>query len=374
MAENGKIRILHMTPPIVTNGVYKYIFNLWKYIDHNKFQFEFLMQNPEGLMQTSEWKKYKFPIRSFSTVQRDNPQRFRNEIYSILSDGYEILELHTSFWRGFMIEEIAMEVGVSKVIVHSHSSGLDKNTYDERKELIEKHAKYRSEFTLDYATDFWACSKMAAKWLFGPQIPCERIKIIENGIAAKDFTYDVVQRKRVRKKLNIEDAFVIGNVGRFEYQKNHAFLLDVFKKVNNIIPNSILLLVGDGELRCELEEYAKELNIENSAILVGWDDDIAPYYNAMDCFVFPSKFEGFGLARIEAVANGLPCVLSEQLPRAGELDGKCTYLPLEKDTWVNSITKLNGNAHDCNRQENVVLGSKYDFQETIRSIERMYLA
>ena len=245
---DNKIKILHMTPPIVTNGIYRYIFNVYEHIDKQKFQFDFLMSKPNELMKTPEWQKYHFNIRSFSTTQREDPQKFYQEIRSILADGYDILQLHTSFWRGFMIEEIAMEMKIKRVIVHSHSSDVDINGVEERRELKRKHEELKSLFRDTLATDFWACSQNAADWLYGPQIPKEKIKILPNAIELKKYEFSDKKRVEQRKKWNLGNAFVLGFVGRVEYQKNPFFIVEVFEKVIVNRPNSFLLMVGEGEL------------------------------------------------------------------------------------------------------------------------------
>ena len=124
MADNRK-RILHMTPPIINNGVYKYIFNHLEYIDRERYQFIFLTRNAKALEATEECKKYGFDIQPFCNTERNNEEKLRQEITSILRQGYDVVHLHTSFWRGFLIEQIAMELKIPKVIVHSHSTWVD---------------------------------------------------------------------------------------------------------------------------------------------------------------------------------------------------------------------------------------------------------
>ena len=122
-----------MTPPEVSNGVYRYIFNHLPFIDQKEFQFCFLTKNPEGLADTPEYRKYRFPIVKLNSVQRNGAKSFEKEIKRILKDEYDVIHLHSSVWRGFLIEEVAMKMGVRKVIVHSHSTGID---FDNMMKLI----------------------------------------------------------------------------------------------------------------------------------------------------------------------------------------------------------------------------------------------
>ncbi len=367
-----KIRILHMTPPIINNGVYKYIFTLLKYIDKSRFEFDFLMQNPQELMRTNEYRKYKFGIRSFTTTQREDPGKFRKEIYDILSDGYEILELHTSYWRGFMIEEIAMEMGIHKVIVHSHSSGLDNNEPAERAQQLMLHEKFKKEFTCKLATDFWACSREAGEWLFGEQIPRERIRYVRNAIEADKFVFDEELRNQKRRELGLEHCFVIGNTGRFEYQKNHEFLLKVFADVREKIPNAKLLLAGEGELLQKMKKLSLQLGVANDVIFLGWREDVNELLQAMDLYVQPSLFEGLALVLIEAQTTGLSCIVSGTVSKESDITGNCIFSELDHKKWTVRIIDAYQNKTARRSWHEEVRKAGYDISYEIRNIEQMY--
>lgn len=362
-----------MTPPIINNGVYRYIFTLLKYIDKTKFQFDFLMQNPAELMQTEEYKQYHFGIRTFSTTQRENPEKFRQEIYDILSDGYDILELHTSYWRGFMIEEIAMEIGISRVIVHSHSSGLDNNNPEERIKQLAIHEQFKRSFNCNYATDFWACSKEAGDWLFGEQIPEEKIKIVHNAIEVKNYLYCDDVRNQKRQALGLENSFVIGNIARFEYQKNHEFLIEVFSQVCRRIDNAILLLVGEGELKQDIMKRCNLLGISDKVIFAGWREDINDLLQAMDLFAFPSIFEGLGIALVEAQTSGLFCLASDTIPAEVVMTDNCRLLPLNPNEWKNIIADYYEGSYVRTSKEYEVTEAGYNIETEIHYIEKLYL-
>lgn len=366
-------KILHMTPPIINNGVYRYIFTLLKYIDKTKFQFDFLMQNPKELMQTEEYKQYHFGIRSFSTTQRENPEKFRQEIYDILSDGYDVLELHTSYWRGFMIEEIAMEIGIPKVIVHSHSSGLDNNDPMERTRQLAIHEQFKSEFNCNYATDFWACSKEAGEWLFGEQIPRERIKYIHNAIEVKNYLYDEDIRSKKRRELDLDDCFVIGNTGRFEYQKNHEFLIRVFAEVCKQIDNAKLLLAGEGKLMQEMIDLSNQLGVSDRVIFLGWRNDVNELLQVMDVYALSSYFEGLSIVLIEAQATGLECIVSEVISKESDITGNCIFEKLDIDKWVCSILNIYNKPHERFSYNEEVRKAGYDIEFEINNIEKLYL-
>lgn len=219
MNEN-QIKILHMTPPDINNGVYRYIFNHIQHMDMQKYSFAFLTKGAAELKRTQEYRQYGFMVHSLQNTQRDSEEGLREEVVRILGQGYDVLHLHTSSWRGFLIEQIAMEMGIKKVIVHAHSTGIDVTDCVEREKQIREHENYKDQFSMEYATDVCACSVLAADWLFGSKIPRDRIRILPNAVDAGKYRFDPIRRQIIRESLNLEGRIVIGNVGRYSYQKS----------------------------------------------------------------------------------------------------------------------------------------------------------
>lgn len=365
-------KILHMTPPIVNNGVYKYIFSNLKYIDKTKFEFAFLTQANKNLKATKEYQRYGFQIHNFTTTQRENPELFRQQIVNILSSGYDVLQLHTSFWRGILIEEIAMEIGIPKVIVHSHSSEIDIADPTKRHQLYEEHIKFRSQFNKSLATDFWACSELAADWLYGENIPRNEIKIMRNAIEVERFSYNEELRTQYRKALGLEGKFVIGNTCRFEYQKNHGFLIRVFAEIHKKHPNTVLLLVGRGQNLSLIKKMVKEYGIENDVYFLGWRDDVNNIYQAMDLYCLPSLFEGLPIVLVEAQTSGLKCVVSSSITSEAKITDDVYYVDLVEAEWISAIEQFIG---DSSRRNNLnkVREAGFDIKEQIKVIEAEYI-
>lgn len=364
-------KILHMTPPIVNNGVYKYIFSNLKYIDKSKYEFAFLTQAKSDLEATEEYKKYGFQIHNFTTTQRENPQKFRQEIMDILSMDYDVLQLHTSFWRGFLIEEIAMEIGVPKVIVHSHSSAIDIVNPQKRAQLYEEHLNYKSIFDVSYATDFWACSQLAADWLYGDKIPKDKIRIMRNAIDTEQFMYNEAVRKQYRERLNLEGKFVIGNTCRFEYQKNHEFLIRVFVQVHKIHPNTTLLLVGGGQKMATIKRLVKAYGIEDSVYFLGWRDDVDKIYQAIDLYCLPSLFEGLPIVLVEAQAAGLPCIASSTITMEAKIANHVRYIDLIEKNWIDAIEEFMDGFHRKDMEEEIKKAG-FDIRDQVKVIEAEY--
>ncbi len=364
-------KILHMTPPDINNGVYRYIFNHMPYIDQSEYRFDFLTRNAQDLKATKEYQQYNFTIRSFRNTERDSKTGLREEMMDILGSGYDAIHLHTSFWRGFLIEEVAMELQIPHVIVHSHSSGIDFVDQEERNRLLRIHEDYKSAFDLSRATDVCACSILAAEWLFGPQIPQEKIKILPNAIEVEKYHYQPKIRKEVRENLGIDNRIVIGNVGRYCHQKNHRFMVRVFAKALRKNPNLFLILIGQGELEAEIRALVKQLDIDDSVLCLGWQTNVEDYLQAMDIFCLPSFFEGFPISVIEAQAAGLSCIVADTVTKEAGITDFVRFMPLEEEIWCQALAECKTEGHRERVDE--LIGSKgYDIKVAAGRLKELY--
>lgn len=260
-------KILHMTPGDVRSGVYRYIFNNLEYMDKKKYKHGFLTRAAAELVKSNEYNKYHFTIHPFYSTQRENPKELENEVRSVL-ECYDIIHLHTSSWRGFMIEQIAMDINMEKVIVHSHSTGIDIQDDKERIAQIKEHLEYRKKFGEQYATDFCACSKSAAEWLFGDSISPEKITYMPNAVDTLKYRYNNTTRQQVRERLHLEERFVVGHVGRYSYTKNQELLIRCIANIKDKYPNITLICIGQGELKEYFAALIEQLHVKDRVILL----------------------------------------------------------------------------------------------------------
>ena len=198
-------------------------------------------------------------------------------------------------------------------------------------------------------------------------------EVIPNGIELDKYAYNSVVRKAIRKKLGVENKFVIGHVGRFSAQKNHTFLIDIFNKVYQKDTNTVLLLLGVGELMETIKTKAKDLGIENKIIFYGVSNEMEKMWQAMDIFVMPSLHEGLPVTGVEAQASGLPCIFSDTITREIDVTGKSEFLPLDGtiEAWVDCILK-----HKADKRESGVMALRnahYDIQQTADTVSERYL-
>lgn len=364
-------KILHMMPPEVSNGVFCYVFNHMPYIDRLEYEFSFLTRAAEELMKTKEYEEYHFPVYPLNGVQRKGREEFIREIRSILSNGFDAVHLHTSSWRGFLIEEIAMEMGIPKVIVHSHSSGIDSVDALKRKEQIEEHEFFKEQFTMDYATDVCACSGLAAEWLFPEGIPRDRIQILPNAVDVKKFHFDRSVRNQVRGRLGIEDRIVAGHVGRYSYTKNQEFLVRCFAKSWERNPDLYLILMGQGENIASVQKLVDELGMNENVKCFGWREDIPDFLQAMDVFCLPSIFEGLPISVVEAQAAGIKCLVSDHVTEEVRITDLVKFLPLEEDCWVEELAACKADV-DRDRQDKKIAEAGYDIRAAAKRLEELY--
>ncbi len=333
-----KIRVVHFTIANTAGGVTKSVLELWKYIDREKFHFDFVTMS-DKLDFADELEKEGCKIYYLSAYAEDDIAVFTREVREIFSNGYDVVQLQTAWWRGFVVEEIAKGMHIPKVIIYGNNTDVHIREDYSREAARKQHFQYRELLSENIATDFAACSEEAARWLYGDKIPKEKIKIIPYGVALEQYRYDADVRKRYRAELEIENEYVIGHVGRFAYQKNHEFLIEIFRKIVRIDNNVKLLLVGIGELEEKVKAEVREYKLEDKVIFTGKREDVCGLMQAMDIFVFPSRFEGFGIVLIEAQAAGLKCLTSKNVPEKARITDNIEFLDLDQRVWIDGILK-----------------------------------
>ena len=279
--------------------------------------------------------------------------------------------LHLNAFQGLSLAylHIAKEEGIPIRIAHSHNTALRKSATRPLKLAVHAWAKER--YTKD-ATALWACSKAAAAFLYSAQELDRRgFQFIPNGIDVERFRLNQTAREEVRRELGLDGKYVIGHVGRLCYQKNQSFLLDVLAEVVRREPESVLLLAGDGGDKPMLEEKARRLGIEDKVLFYGTTDRIERLYWAMDVFAFPSLFEGFGIAVIEARAAGLPVLCSEHVPEESRAAAAAAALPLDAGVWAERIRSAGDRALDG---ADAVRTTGFDIQMVAGMVEEGYMS
>lgn len=261
------------------------------------------------------------------------------------------------------------------IIVHAHNSKLMESLYSLKGIRHNLQHNINRNLINRYATDFWACSDDAAKWFFKGNA-LKKSLVINNAINVNKFRFNDQKRKDLRKKLNIKDnEFVIGNIGRLQYQKNQKFTIDVFKKYLSINPKSKLIFVGQGEDYASLKTTVKEMGLNTKVIFAGVQNNINEWLDIFDLFIFPSHFEGLGIAMLEAEANGLPVLASaDVIPKEVRINPNFHFLSLDlsSNRWAKEIHNMEKTRVSYKMIRNNFTNAGYDINEASKNLKEIF--
>lgn len=368
--EHKKIKVLHFPIRNTNGGVTRSALKFWRYIDHDRFQFDFATCSPK-LDFAQEITEQGCRVHYISCYAEQDERRFCEELRDILRQGYDVLHLNTSWWKSFYAEQVAREVGIKKIVVHAHSTFVDLQDNRKREKELAVHEKLREKITSDLATHFLSCSTEAADFLFGTQVPRQEIRIMHNAVDISRYGYDEQKRFIMRNALRLNDRFVIGNIGRMSYAKNQLFLIDCFYEVQKRITNAVLMLVGNGELEKDIRERIDKYGIGDKVMITGAVENPEDYLQIMDVFALPSRFEGLPCALIEAQAAGLKCIVSAAVTREAEITDNVLYVDLDKEQWVDSILSY-AQGYERLKVDRQIQDAGYDIREEIKVLEKLY--
>lgn len=361
------IRVLHVLGGMNQGGTENFLMNLYRNINREKVQFDFLV-NRKGIFD-DEIKSLGGKVYYIQALQKVGQFKYVKNLDNFLKEHteYKIIHSHLNQVTGIILER-AKKANIQVRIAHSHNSKSNKNL------IIRIYKKYLQNKILKNATNLWACSELAAKWLYGKE-NLDKVEIIHNAIDAKKFVYSESTRKRLRKKFNIDDdTFVLGNIARMSYQKNQVFLINIFNEFRKINPKSELLLIGTGPDKQRILDEIKKYDLEKDVIILENRNDINELLQMMDYFVFPSRFEGLGIVLIEAQAAGLRCITSKDVvPLEVAITDLVDFYSLNKTSkeWANEIYKKR-----IYIRENKLLELKqanYNIEDITRKVENKYI-
>lgn len=360
------VRVLHILQRMEAGGTQALLMNIYRKIDRNKVQFDFLVEYPDKQFYDDEIKNLGGKVY-YSTVRKDfNILKFCNLLKEILrgNPDYKIVHVHT-YSIGYFCLKAAKEMNVPVRIAHSHNN----ETVHDAKYLFK--LALQKIYTI-YATDLFACSEEAGKYLFKDK----PFQVLKNAIDSQNFIADADIRKGIRKELGLEDKFVVGHVGRLHPQKNHDFLIDVFAELKNKKPDAELLLVGTGPLEEKVKGKVAEKGLLDHVHFLGNKKDMNRIYQAMDVFIFPSLFEGLGIVAIEAQAAGVPIVCSEGLPSETDITPiyRKVLLSDGAEKWANAALEMAQNPKSHSNMQQYVINAGFDMEATAKYMENYYLS
>ena len=343
------------------DGITNVIMNYYKYQDHEEVHMDLVTINSIDNGFKEELSKYG--SKNFVLPYRNtNPAKYLYKLIKIIKGGkYQLVHVHGCSATMAVEMFAAKAAGVKIRIAHSHNTKCDHVKADK----LLRPLFYRT------CNVGFACGKEAGEWLFQNR----KFTLVSNGVDIDKFQYNELIRNEIRTQYELTDKLVIGHIGRFNRQKNHERLIAIFEKISKEYENAKLVLIGEGELRSEIEKKVTELNLD--VLFVGVSQDVDKWLQAMDIIVFPSIYEGLPLVLVEAQAAGLPCVLSNTISPATKITDLVEFVNLDAslDTWLMSIKKSYNGFDRKKRIENVkkqIQNNNFDIKENCIELANIY--
>ncbi len=356
------MRVLQIVTQMHRAGLETMLMNYYRQIDREKVQFDFLVHRPET--------DYEPEIRalggSIFRVPPLNPFS-RNYLKALdaffQNHSYRVVHAHLDCTSAIPLY-FARRHGVPVRIAHSHNTDLERDFRLPVKLVLKRLIPL-------VATRYMACSPEAGRWLFGHR----PVTVLKNAIDAAAYRYDAETAARKKASLGLKDAFLIGHVGRICPQKNQLFLLDIFQAVLQEEPRARLLLIGEGDDATYIHavhEKVSYLGLKEKVIFLGVRDDVPQLLQALDIFLFPSRFEGLGIAAVEAQAAGLPALLSDTIPRDCFISDTVQAVPLTAPAveWARQVFALRGLPRQD--QTAAIVRADYDITANAEKLTRYY--
>lgn len=360
-------RILCIVGGMNAGGAETFLMKVYRDLDKTKYQMDFAVAVTDKGYYDDEIIALGGKIHHVTPKSLGFFKNFNSVRKIVKENGYQYV-LRTSQHSLSALELLAAWLGGAKVRVFRSSNS---NTVSGSKKQMLLH-KLCGFMPKRFANVRIAPSTEAAEFMFGKGcVEKGRAKILHNGVDISVYHYDEDSRKKIRQELNIaENALLIGHVGRFNQQKNHGFLLEIFKRIKEKHDNAVLLLVGKGELEADIRAKADALGVADHIIFTGVRSDVPQLLSAMDVFVFPSLYEGMPNTVIEAQATGLPCVIADTITREANITGLVTYLPLrEPQIWAEKALESIAAQRADTKQAFVV--NKYNVESVVEDFVKL---
>lgn len=364
------IRILQSVSNMDRAGLETMLMNYYRHIDRTKVQFDFIVNKPKPGNYDNEIREMGgriFLSPGLSPLKYPKYLKFVREIVK-KDDRIKIVHAHNEA-MGFYALSGAKKAGVKVRIAHAHNTQIIRD-YKWPLKMVCKRLLPMA------ATDIWGCGRDAGIYYFGKKRWAERGVIIRNAIETQRFAFDSSVRDKMRAEHGLKGKTILGHVGRFNLQKNHDRLLDIFASYQKKTPESVLVLVGEGELEAEVREKAEKLGLADKVMFAGLQKNVNEWYQMMDVFLLPSLFEGLPVVGVEAQASGLPCVFSDRVTDEVALSEQVIRLPLEEsnEKWAEAIEELVKNKKDRKQGEELVRQAGYDIDIEAERLQNLYLS
>lgn len=355
-------------------GVGTIVYKWGQEFDSDKLVYDYLMQSglPDKVFQDAIKSKggviYTMSSEQYKLI---NVIEWTTKI--IKEHEYKCLHINTdTAYIAAAYIYAAKKGGIKSIYVHSHCTQVDDTSNMRRMIKTAFHTLCRP-YVCRNTAKYLACSKVAGEWMFGKsRVDGKNYKTIYNGVEACQYLYDKDVREQYRREFELEDSFVIGNIGRLSYQKNQDFLLDVFNEYRKSNTKSRLVLVGTGPLKDELADKINRLGISQFVIMLENRNDVPALLSMMDVLVMPSRFEGLPVTMVEAQMSSLPCIVSSNITKEAKFTGSVAYIAgWDVNKWVAIVDKAKRIKRMRNKKE--LLNSKFNISFAALELQSLFL-
>lgn len=370
--ESRRLRVLQVGMTRNLGGIETYLIEQFRHLDKSTIDYDFVNITGEYSI-CYEDEILASGSKIFKVVSRHkNPLLHYWQWFNILLQNkgvYDVIVLNTNSLEYVFPLVLGKVFGIPVRVIHSHNSGFENKQGLARRLLVGMNKKL-----LAWSANLrFACSQFAGKWMFQDN----PYHVIYNAIDIHKYDGNSIDREETRNALGLHTELTLLHVGRFSYQKNHSFLLDIFKEVHAIQPNSVLLLVGDtteeSEFLTEVKRKIKDYGLENSVRLLGRRDDVNKIMQAADVLVMPSFFEGLTVVGIEAQASDLPLLLSDTVTKELGLLPSTQFISLEAGPTVWAEAVLNSKQHNRQSRYEELKAAGYDIENETERVEKLLL-
>lgn len=370
--ESRRLRVLQVGMTRNLGGIETYLIEQFRHLDKSKIDYDFVNITGEYSI-CYEDEILASGSKIFKVVSRHkNPLLHYWQWFNILLQNkgvYDVIVLNTNSLEYVFPLVLGKVFGIPVRVIHSHNSGFENKQGLARRLLVGMNKKL-----LAWSANLrFACSQFAGQWMFKDN----PYHVIYNAIDIHKYDADLIVREETRNALGLHTELTLLHVGRFSYQKNHSFLLDIFKEVHRIQPDSVLLLVGDtteeSEFLTEVKRKIKAYGLENVVRLLGRRDDVNKIMQAADILVMPSFFEGLTVVGIEAQASDLPLLLSDTVTKELGLLPSTQFISLEAGptAWAEAI--VNSKQHNRQSRYEELKAAGYDIGNETERVEKLLI-
>jgi len=362
------IRVLHVMGCSDAGGISSVVLNYYRFIDREKIHFDIALTIPTVGQNGKALQELGAQIH-FLPLKSEGLGKFREELKKLLVEGrYDAIHVHESE-TCYVALQVAKKLGIPCRIAHSHTSSPYEGVKSELRRLSGVLLNYPA------ATHVIGCGKLSGDRVFGKwNMKRSKALVMPNAVDTRRFTFNAQIREEVRKELGVEGKFVLGMVGRLSPEKNFPFALELMARLAKEEPDSVLVIAGNGEEEQKLKAMIRELGIENRVQMLGRRADVERLYQAYDVFLLPSFHEGFPVSAVEAMAAGLPVLLSDTITRELDIGEGVEYLSIcDSGAWMRSIQRISAGDFPREAWQRQSAENRYDIRRSAALLEKLYL-